>query len=155
MIAMIIKKTVNGNVYEFMDAPNIWYIGRILSDEQIKNLKKFNNTVISYKMLNQLGKKRIIAEIEALTGIRCIIKIHDHDDGKSVIVWKKPEYEIDATSDPDNYILNIVNYGEAPEFVKSYTRLVRNRDFKVIKYYTLEDVKEMLKADGYTAVKFK
>ena len=155
MIAMIIKRTVDGNAYEFVDAPNIWYVGRILSDDQIKNLKKFNNTVISYKMLKQLGEKRLLTEIEALTGIRCIIKIHEHnDDHKSVVVWKKPKYELDVTSDTDNYTLNIINYGEEPVFVKSYPRIIRDIYLNVIKYYTLEDIKETLKEDGYTAVKF-
>ena len=73
---------------------------------------------------------------------------------KSVVVWKKPKYELDVTSDTDNYTLNIINYGEEPVFVKSYPRIIRDIYLNVIKYYTLEDIKETLKEDGYTAVKF-
>lgn len=151
MIAMIIKSSANGNVYEFVEHPNIWYIGKLLADEQINNLKKFNNTLIAYKMLEQLGEDKILDEIEALTGIKCIIKVHEYDDGKSVVVWRKPKYVLDTKEHIDYYILYITNYGDYPVQVKQYPKLINEWGRK--KVVTQEDVKKMLTADGYKAVK--
>lgn len=154
MIAMLIKHTIEGNEYEFIERPNIWYIGKLLAEEQINNLRKFNNTVIAYKMLQQLGEKKILSEIEALVGFKCIIKVHDHDDGKAVIVWRKPQYTLDTKNDIDYFVLYITNYGDEPVEVKRYPKLVIDKlGYK--KVVTQEDVKKWLKADGYKAVKFK
>ena len=151
MIAMIIKHSGDGNIYEFMEHPNIWYIGKLLNDEQINNLKKFNNTLIAYKMLEQLGEDKILDEIEALTGIKCIIKVHEHDDGKSVVVWRKPKYVLDTKDNIDYYVLYIVNYGDYPVLVKQYPKVINEWGRK--KVISQEDVKKMLTADGYKAVK--
>lgn len=89
MIARIEKSYFGNEVsYEFVECTNIdklkaqykktkviKYVGEILRDRQIKDFNIYGNTVISKTMLNKLGEKTIIKEVERITGYSSCITI--------------------------------------------------------------------------------
>lgn len=155
MLAMIIRETPEGDEYTFVEKPRIWYIGELLAEEQKNNLRAHHNTVIAEKILLQLGEEKVLNEIERLTGIKCIIKKHEHynDEGKadhSYIVWRKPVYVLDTTADADNYVLFVENYGNKVEklYSKQYLDKLGRKEL-----LSIEALKKLIKKDGYTRVR--
>lgn len=148
-IAMIKESSTLGIVYTFKESKSIFYVGYILTKDQIQTLKKFHNIVISEAMYNALGERKILNEIKRLTGIECIIKVHEHNNedelikiDKSYIVWRKPLYVLNTQMDVKNYVLIIENYDN---------KIERKFDKKL----TLDEVKKIIRELGYNGVKIK
>ncbi len=99
MILMIKRVGIEGEVSrEFIEDNSIEYIGELLMPEQKKNLIQFGNTYIAYETLKQLGKKKILKEIERIVGFKCEIKLVENDEiGVGVIVKKMPKYILDTS----------------------------------------------------------
>jgi len=73
--------------YEIHKGFDITGIRKLLTDEQIANLKTYGNTCLSYKIYKQLTKEEILYEVEKLSGLKCKIIIKNHKiDSPSVII---------------------------------------------------------------------
>lgn len=70
VITCIVKGSLSGEV-EYIYLNNIIYIGDLLSDNEIKNLKYYGNVAIDEKMVQQLPEAIILSEVNRITGLPC------------------------------------------------------------------------------------
>ena len=134
---MINEYTENkGMKHQFIDNKNIIYYGRILNPTQCSALKKYGNTVISEELLKHLGKKRLIEEIESLTGLEVDIDVTETKYyGNFVIVRVygsfPPIFMPDTLIDTSHkkYFIVYLNQKEKVRFLKSNTTLAEVREF--------------------------
>ena len=73
--------------YEIINDNKIIKIRRLLTDDQIANLKTYGNTCLAYDIYKQLDEDTIINEVEKLTGSKCKLSFYNHTyDKPSVII---------------------------------------------------------------------
>lgn len=126
--------------YEIHKGFDITGIRKLLTDEQIANLKAYGNTCLSYKIYKQLTEEEILYEVERLTGSKCeiIIKKHKIDSPSVIIKVKKRWYfRIKIRNKVKDYILysyNKEHYHEKASNFKNFDEFIE----KCIEMYEIE-----------------
>lgn len=92
LVRIVTKRDESELTYDVVYG-KVLYVGDVLSDEQVINLRRYGNTLIAYsfyeRCLQTVGKQALVSAINELVGKSCSIEIKNDDlpaRGKTVIV---------------------------------------------------------------------
>ena len=142
-ILLVERKTQLGSVVscEILEG-HFAYYGPLLKTTQIDNIVNHpcHNTVINKQILTRLGKTKLLEEVERLTGIKCRVKVIEHNDEylkDTVIIERIPYYLLDTMQDSTNYYLydhdDLIDTFSKREPISTLQNRIREMGYKPLK----------------------